>query len=189
NSGSTASTSCTFDDGPSTPTVKARIIDKDGGFTEYTTTVTVNNVAPTATLSNNGPVVEGSSATITFSSPSDPSSADTAAGFHYRCACNGNAASLATTYAGAGTSTSTSCSFADQGTFPVLGRIFDKDNGSSTFTTNVVVTNANPVVTAPANQNASEGSSASFTLGSFSDAGVNDNPWSVDVNWGDGGPH
>src|SRR5205823_11395230 len=142
-----------------------------------------------ATLSNNGPIVEGGSASISFSSPSDPSSADTAAGFHYAYACNGNAASLPTTYAGAGTSTSTSCSFADQGTFPVLGRIFDKDNGSSTFTTNVVVTNANPVVTAPANQNATEGSSASFTLGSFSDAGVNDNPWQVDVNWGDGGPH
>src|SRR5207244_4383907 len=189
NSGSTASTSCTFDDGPSTPTVKAKIRDKDGGETEYTQAVTINNVAPTATLSNNGPIVEGGSATISFSSPSDPSSADTAAGFHYSFACNGNAASLATTYAGAGTSTSTSCSFADNGTFPVLGRIFDKDNGSSTFTTNVVVTNANPVVTAPSNQNASEGSSASFTLGSSSDAGANDNPWQVDVNWGDGGPH
>lgn len=53
-------------------------------------------------------------------------------------------------------------------------RIIDKDNGFTEYTTSVVVTNANPVVTAPANQNASEGSSASFTLGSFSDAGVND---------------
>ena len=33
-------------DGPATRTVRARIIDKDGGFTEYTTTITVNNVAP-----------------------------------------------------------------------------------------------------------------------------------------------
>src|SRR5439155_1449368 len=121
--------------------------------------------------------------------PSDPSSVDTAAGFHYSFACDGNAASLATTYAGAGTSTSTSCSFADQGTFTVRGRIFDKDNGSNTFSTSVVVTNANPVVTAPANQNASEGSSASFSLGSFSDAGVNDSQWLVDVNWGDGSSH
>src|SRR5205085_1039937 len=163
------------------PNQTVTITPNDGHTTTSTTfALTATNAAPTATLSNNGPIVEGGSATVSFSSPSDPSSADTTAGFHYSFACNGNAASLATTYAGAGTATSTSCSFADQGTFPVLGRIFDKDNGSSTFTTNVVVTNANPVVTAPANQNATEGSSASFTLGSFSDAGVNDNPWSVD---------
>jgi PKD repeat protein len=184
----TSTASCPTTDNGSR-TVKGEIKDKDGGLTEYTQAVTISNVAPTATLSNNGPIVEGGSATVSFSSPSDPSSADTTAGFHYSLACNGNAASLATTYAGAGTATSTTCSFADQGTFPVLGRIFDKDNGASTFTTNVVVTNANPVVTAPANQSSNEGASASFTLGSFSDAGVNDNPWSVDVNWGDGGPH
>src|SRR5439155_12743037 len=170
-------------------TVKGKIRDKDGDFTEYTASVTINNVAPTATLSNNGPIVEGGSATVSFSSPSDPSSADTAAGFRYSFACNGNAASLATAYLGAGTSTSTSCSFADNGTFTVLGRIFDKDNGSNTFSTSVVVTNANPVVTAPANQNASEGESHSFSLGTFSDAGVNDSPWLVDVNWGDGSAH
>src|SRR5207245_843839 len=33
------------------------------------------------------------------------------------------------------------------------------------------------------------GSSASFDLGSFSDPGVKDYPWAVDVNWGDGTPH
>ena len=73
---------------PRTPCA-ARIIDKDGGFSEYTTDVTVNNVAPTATLGNNGPVNEGSSATVSFTSPSDPSSADTTAGFHYAFACDG----------------------------------------------------------------------------------------------------
>src|SRR5439155_8922898 len=110
-SGSSASTSCTFDDGPANKNVKARIIDKDGGFTEYTTSVTVNNVAPTATLANNGPVDEGSPATITFSSPSDPSSADTSAGFHYSYACDGQASSLATTYAGATDGTSKQCTY------------------------------------------------------------------------------
>src|SRR5207247_917367 len=47
-SGTSASTSCTFDDGPSTHTVKARIIDKDGGFSQYQTVVSVTNVDPTA---------------------------------------------------------------------------------------------------------------------------------------------
>src|SRR5205823_2650187 len=40
-----------------------------------------------------------------------------------------------------------------------------------------------------ADQTANEGASTSFSLGSFSDAGANDNPWSVDVDWGDGSPH
>src|SRR5207247_5609336 len=34
-----ASTDCTFPDGPATKTVKARIIDKDGGSSQYTTNV------------------------------------------------------------------------------------------------------------------------------------------------------
>ena len=33
-------------DGPSHPTIHARIADKDGGFTDYTTTISVLNVAP-----------------------------------------------------------------------------------------------------------------------------------------------
>ena len=40
-SGTSASTTCTYDDGDSNHTVKARIIDKDGGFTQYTTIVAV----------------------------------------------------------------------------------------------------------------------------------------------------
>jgi photosystem II stability/assembly factor-like uncharacterized protein len=44
-----------------------------------------------------------------------------------------------------------------------------------------------PTVTAPANQNSSEASSHSFSLGSFSDP--DGGPWTVDVNWGDGSAH
>jgi VCBS repeat-containing protein len=53
--------------------------------------------------------------------------------------------------------------------------------------TNDDAANTAPVVTAPANQAASEGSATSFLLGSFTDAGPS--PWSVDVDWGDGSPH
>src|SRR5205823_6595087 len=144
-SGTSASTSCTFTDNGSFP-VKARIIDKDGGFTEYTTTVTVNNVPPTATLANSGPVDEGSPATITFSGASDPSSADTSAGFHYSYDCTGNGTNLASSYGAAGTSASSNCTFADNGPYTVYGRIFDKDNGFSTYTTSVTVTNVPPTV-------------------------------------------
>src|SRR5207302_4222561 len=170
----TSTASCPTTDNGSR-TVKGKIKDKDGGVTEYTASVTINNVAPSATLSNNGPIVEGGSATITFSSPSDPSTVDTTAGFHYSFACNGSAASLATTYAGAGTSTSTSCSFPDNGSFPVLGRIFDKDNGSNTFTTNVVVNNVAPTITSVTNNGPiNEGGSATITVTATDPAGAAD---------------
>src|SRR5205085_8923953 len=60
-------------------------------------------------------------------------------------------------------------------------------SGSTTFP--VTVANVPPTVTAPANQSSNEGANASFALGSFTDPGANDSPWSVDVNWGDGTAH
>ena len=45
------------------------VTDDDGGANSDNFTVTVDNVAPTATLANDGPVDEGSPATITFSAP------------------------------------------------------------------------------------------------------------------------
>jgi hypothetical protein len=44
-----------------------------------------------------------------------------------------------------------------------------------------------PLVTAPSDQFATEGTSKAFALGSFADP--DGSPWSVDVNWGDGTPH
>ncbi len=129
--GSTDSTSCTYDDGPSDHTVDARIIDKDGGFTEYTTSVHVNNVDPTADLANNGPVDEGSPATISFSNQSDPSNADTTAGFRYEYSCDNSPFGPAD-YSSASTSDSSSCTFDDgPSTHTVSARIIDKDNGST----------------------------------------------------------
>src|SRR5947208_4635025 len=64
---SSATNDCTYDDN-GTYTVRARIIDKDGGYTEYTTSVSATNVAPTATLSNNGPKPEATAATVSFRS-------------------------------------------------------------------------------------------------------------------------
>ncbi len=55
-----------LDDGLEAPQVKARIIDKDGGFSEYVTIITVNNVAPTLTISGAANVNEGSSYTLSL---------------------------------------------------------------------------------------------------------------------------
>jgi hypothetical protein len=42
-----------------------------------------------------------------------------------------------------------------------------------------------PVVTAPATLSATQGVSQNFALGSFTDSGAGDSPWSVVVHWGD----
>src|SRR5918911_1321556 len=182
--GSLGSASHTYaDNGSYTVTVK--VTDKDGASGSAQFGVSVANVAPTADLTNDGPVDEGSPATISFSNQHDASSADTAAGFHYAFACD-NGSLAAATYGGSGTSDSTQCTFADDGTYPVRARIIDKDGGYSEYTTNVVVTNVPPLVTAAADQSSDEGASHSFALGSFSDPGTSDAPWHVVVNWGDG---
>src|SRR2546425_161962 len=139
--------------------VRCRIIDKDGGSSEYTTVVTVNNVAPTAALTNNGPVAEGNAATVSFGSQSDPSSADTAAGFHYAFACD-NSSLAGATYAGSGASASTTCTFNDNGSFTVRGRIIDKDGGSSEYTTVMTVNNVAPTATLANDGPANEGNAA-----------------------------
>ena len=175
----------TYADGPNDYTVTVKVTDKDGDSDSKTFSVHVNNVAPTATFTASSPIDEGSSSTLSFTAPSDPSSADTTAGFHYSFACDGLTASLASTYASAGTTSSTTCPFADNGSYTVKGRIFDRDEGSTDYSATVVVNNVAPTVVAPADQSSNEGTAKSFDLGSFSDPGVNDNPWAVDVNWGD----
>ena len=84
--GSGATFSFTPDDN-GTYVVSLSATDKDGGVGNDSKTITVNNVPPTATLSNNGPAAEGGSATISFSNQLDPSSADTTAGFRYAFSC------------------------------------------------------------------------------------------------------
>ena len=44
-----------LDDGPGSRTVKAAIIDKDGGYTDYTTTIDVTNTAPQQRLPTRDP--------------------------------------------------------------------------------------------------------------------------------------
>lgn len=65
----------TLDDSGSR-TIYGRIFDNMDGVTTYSTRVMVNNAAPTGTLCNNGPVREGSTATVSFSNIMEPSSAD-----------------------------------------------------------------------------------------------------------------
>src|SRR5207237_9396456 len=69
--GTSGSTTCSFND-HATYTVKARIIDKDGGATEYTTSVVVNNVDPVYTAPADQTANEGASKSFDLGSFSDP---------------------------------------------------------------------------------------------------------------------
>src|SRR5207302_3730101 len=72
-SGTSASTSCSFPDNVGSPfPVKAQIIDKDGGYSEYTTYVIVNNVPPSVTAPNNQSSNEGASKSFDLGPFTDP---------------------------------------------------------------------------------------------------------------------
>jgi subtilisin-like proprotein convertase family protein len=164
-------------------TVYGRVYDKDGGISAtFSTTVVVNNVAPTATFNAPSSANEGAPFTVSLTNPSDPSTADVAATFHYSFATS--TADLANTYAAAGTSNSAALSLPDNGTFTVYGRIFDKDGGFTDYSRTVTINDVAPVLTAPGNQVAAEGSFTIFNLGSLADPGQ-DNPWTIHVTWGD----
>lgn len=154
--------------------IYGRVFDKDGGFTDYSTTVDVNNVAPTSIMSNGGAVDEGSSLSVSFAGTTDVSSEDALQGFRYSFATS--VAELATAYATAGLPASASFFAADDGTFVIYGRVFDKDGGFTDYSTTVTVNNVAPTVSlavSPADA-VSAGTSVTVTSATNDPAGLND---------------
>ena len=130
-------------------TLGVTVFDHDGSTVAYSTSVTIVNVPPTATISNTGPVNENSPVTVSLSNPLDPSPADTLAGFRYSFATL--PAGLAGSYIAALPSSSAPFTFPD-GLVPavgttVYGRIFDKDGGFTDYQTIVTVNNVAPTAT------------------------------------------
>lgn len=71
-SGTSASTNCALEDSE-TQTVRARIIDKDGGYSEYTREVAINNISPNGTIKINDGATATKSATVSLAlSATDP---------------------------------------------------------------------------------------------------------------------
>ena len=121
----------------------------------------------------------------------DPSSEDTTAGFHYAFSCTNDA--LPTTYADAGTDDSIVCPFADDGSYKVSARIFDKDDGYTDYDTTVVVRNVAPTITGATVTGGSgvaclPGNAVGLDFAWTDPAGSNDT-YSYDVDWGDGSAH
>ncbi|MBM4255562.1 MAG: PKD domain-containing protein [Deltaproteobacteria bacterium] len=147
--------------------------------------ITVANVAPTATLPTPDPVGEGSPFTLSLTNPSDPSTADTQAGFQYAFNCGNGFGSF-------GSSNTVQCPTVDNGNFAVAAKIKDKDGGENPYTATAVVNNVAPSVeTMTISAGLTQEGSPLTVQTTFSDpAGTRDAPFTCAVDFGDGtGPH
>ncbi len=138
----------TYADGPNTYNVTVDLTDGDGTFVNRANALSVSvlNVAPTATLQNNGSKTYGETVTISFTGASDPSNSDTSAGFHYAFATT-EAGLTGVTYA-SGSSATASHDFTNlnAGSYTFWGRIIDQNGGFTDYSTNVTVSKATATV-------------------------------------------
>ena len=164
-------------EGDATRTVRAAIIDRDGGFRTYTASVTVENVAPTATFTGDT-VVEGTPATVRFSEPQDPSPADREAGLTYEYDLDGDG-----TFEPGGAS-ATVPAIDGPATLQIRGAILDRDGGRTEYTATVVVTNAAPTASIAGPQTVPSSGVVALTL-TAGDPSPTDVLTGV-LDWGDG---
>src|SRR5205807_5277211 len=121
--------------------VRARIIDKDGGYTEYTTDITVKNVAPTVTAPSDQSSDEGASHAFDLGSFSDPGVNDAPWAVHVNWGDNTSTNGTRSAQGGLGTSSHT---YDDNGTYTVTVKVTDKDGGSGEASFKVTVANVAP---------------------------------------------
>jgi hypothetical protein len=137
----TWSWSLTPDDGPSqSGTVTITVTDSLGQTATASFPLTVANVAPLGVLSAPAAVNEGDSFSLAIGSVSDPSMADTSSGFDYAFDCG---AGLGATVAASAVSCATAI---DDETLAAGGRVYDKDQGFSSFAANIAVVNVAPTI-------------------------------------------
>jgi predicted extracellular nuclease len=117
-------------DGPATRTIQVRATDPGGLSSVSSASVTIQNVAPTATFNAPTSAFAGFAFTLSLTSPIDPAPADT---FTYAFDCG-------TGYGAFGGSSSASCTPTDTGTLTVRGTISDDDGGTNEYVATVDVT-------------------------------------------------
>lgn len=163
-------------------TVTATVVDNNGGSNTGSTMVTVNNVAPAATISG-APATSPEGTPITVSaSATDVSPQDAQSGFVFNWSVTKNGNPFAT-----GTGVNFTFTPDDNGTFVISLTATDKDGGVSTAATATVnATNVAPsnvaIVFTPASINEND---TVMLSGTFTDPGVLDNA-TVVISWGDG---
>jgi hypothetical protein len=138
---------CAFDD--STSATPSLTCTDDGDFTvtlevndahcpadSDTAAVTVDNVAPTATLNSPTYVIAGNDFELSLTEPYDPSSADTDAGFGYAFDCDDGDG-----YGSWSSTNTATCSTSpdEVGDRTVKGKIRDKDGGETEYTATVTI--------------------------------------------------
>ncbi|MGB5049183.1 MAG: choice-of-anchor Q domain-containing protein, partial [Caldilineaceae bacterium] len=126
------------DDGPLTVVNTATVTSSQTSPVSASVTVQWQNVAPTASLGNDGPVNDGQTAVVSFSSQRDPSSADTTSGFHYSYDFD-NDGTFEITNTLAATATVPAGYLTGVTSRTVRGRIADKDGGYTDYTTTVTI--------------------------------------------------
>src|SRR2546425_1157035 len=168
-------------------TVTVTVTDKDGGSDNKSFNADDLNVPSPLTAAADQTSNEGATKSFSLGQFSDPGVNDAPWQIYIDWGDGHSSAPPAKT--AQGSLGSASHTYDDNGTYTVTETVTDKDGGTGTATFTVNVANVPPTVSAAANQSSNEGENHSFSLGSFSDPGVNDAPWAVDVNWGDGTPH
>ena len=152
------------------------------------TPLTIANVAPTATLANDGPVAEGSTATVTFSGQSDPSAQDLAAlTYSYDFDDDGTFEVVDS----ASDSAVVPASFIADGpaTYTIRGRVADDDGGSLDLTTDITVTNTAATATITGPSTATVGVPVTLKVGADDPSpGDMAGTFAFTVDWGDGSP-
>ena len=149
------------DEGIHSITVQAD--DGDGGIVTDTTTITVTNVPPAITdVSNDGPVGEGSPATISITA-TDPG--DDTLSYAYDWNEDNDFDD-----GGEGDDSHT---WYDEGIHTITVQVDDGDGGIVTGTSTITVANVPPSVDAGSNQTVDEGDTVNFS-GSFDDPGIGD---------------
>jgi hypothetical protein len=143
-------------------TVKGKLMNLDGGVSEYSAAVTVANVAPTASLSAPATVAEGSPINLALRDAADPSSADMAS-LSYAFDC-GNG------YGSFGPGSTTMCPTTDNGGRTVKARVKDKDGGVSEYGAAVTIANVAPSAVFEAPNSATIGHPFELSLANTVDA-------------------
>ena len=125
---------CDVDDGPSSPTITAWVLDDDGGYTEYVTTADVANVAPEITITGAPQQVNEGTVYAVGSDVTDPSAADTDAGFTIDWSGGSDP----------GTGPIHPVVTTDDGTIVLTATATDKDGGVGTAQATTIVRNVAP---------------------------------------------
>jgi VCBS repeat-containing protein len=151
-----------------TDTFSYTVSDGRGGSATATVTLTVNNVAPSATFNAPTSVNEGSAINVSLANVVDPGAADT---HEYRFSCDDGA-----TWTDWDPTASHACPTTDNGTRSVKGQLRDDDGGmSGEYSAPVTVNNVTPRATVNASTSVNEGSEINVALSAPSD------PSSVDT--------